>query len=353
MFEAVFDILSAWSALLYLLAGASVSGIGLLLVGYALYVRVTERAYQGQIIGVRTDAPGQKMYWPLVAYSDERGVRHEVVANSGSSALAGAARGTTVTIFADRTDPASVMLQRDWWILLVLGLFLAAVGAPFIAAGAATLHWTRGTALVLLACAVWGGWKLYNLAPAILAARKNGWAETRKAFMERHSRARHTVAVSDDEISAVLAAETQQTKYALPLLMLFGAGLLIGGALWLRSSEAFIETALAADGVVLRNEESDSSDDTPSYHAVVEFTDRAGNRIAYTDSVGSSPPMYSTGDKVRVFYAPDKSSNAMIDRGFWNWLVPLAVALAGAGLLALGAKAAFTRQNPPQTPVTT
>ena len=114
MFEAVFDILSAWSALLYLTAGASVAGIGLLLLGYALYVRLTERRYQAQIVGVRTDAPGEKTYWPLIAYTDESGVRHETVANGGSSMLGGAVPGTKVTIYAAAGDPTGVMLKRDW-----------------------------------------------------------------------------------------------------------------------------------------------------------------------------------------------------------------------------------------------
>ena len=88
MFETIFNLFSAWNALLYLLAGGTVLGLGLLVVGYAAYVRFAERCYQGQIVGVRSDAPGKRIYWPLIAYTDDAGTRHEVLADSGSSATA-------------------------------------------------------------------------------------------------------------------------------------------------------------------------------------------------------------------------------------------------------------------------
>src|SRR5690349_3435310 len=181
MFETVFDILSAWNALLYLMAGASVAGFGMLILGYAIFVRATERSYQAQIVGVRTDVPGGQTYWPLIAYTDESGTRHEVVANTGSTAIAGNTPGAKVTIFAGSADPKSVMLRRDWWIFTIVGLVIAGVGAPFLAVGFSTLHWTRGTALVLVGLAVYGAWKLQKLVPTLMAIRKNGFAETRKA----------------------------------------------------------------------------------------------------------------------------------------------------------------------------
>ncbi len=89
--------------------------------------------------------------------------------------------------------------------------------------------------------------------------------------------------------------------------MLVGAAMLCGGGVWLERQVVFLESALEAPGVVLRNEESDSADNSPSYHAVVAFTDRGGSAVTYRDSVGSSPPMYAAGDKVRIFYAPGDS----------------------------------------------
>ena len=347
MLETVFDIFSAWNALLYLAGGGIVSGIGLLIVGYTAYVRFTERSYTGQIIGVRTDAPGEKMYRPLIAYTDDTGVRYEVLANAGSSLIGGRTPGKKVAIFADSANPKAVMLKRDWWLLLVFGLIFVAAGSPFLAVGFAMLHWTRGTALVALGLAGYLGWKLFNLIHPLLDARKaGGWAEARAAFAARMKGEKHTVVVSATEIATITAAQNKQTAYALPILMLVGAGLLVGGALWFRSTTTFMATALSADGVVLSNEESDTSDSESSYHAVVEFTDRGGNRVIYQDGVGSSPPLHSTGDKVRVFYAPENSSSAMIDRGIWNWLVPALMACVGGLMFAFSAWSFISRRDP-------
>jgi hypothetical protein len=128
--------------------------------------------------------------------------------------------------------------------------------------------------------------------------------------------------------------------------MAVGAAMLIAGCFWYQSTMTFVASALTAEGVVLRNEESDSSDSAPSYHAVVAFTDQSGRRITYRDSIGSSPPMYSTGDKVRVLYAPADSSSAMIDRGMWDWLVPLLIGGAGALMLGLSGWSFISRRDP-------
>jgi hypothetical protein len=337
MFEAVFDILSAWNALLYLMAGATVAGFGLLIVGFALYVRATERSYQAQILGVRTDVPGGQTYWPLIAYTDESGTRHEVVANTGSTAIAGHTPGAKVAIFAGSADPKSVMLKRDWWIFFIVGAVIAAVGSPFLAVGVSTLHWTRGTALVLVALAAYGGWKLYTVVPALIEARRKGFAETRKAFMERKQKEKHTVTVSNEELQAIVARQERNTTIARPIIVIIGAAIMIGAGFWFHETQSFLAGAIRADGVVLRNEESDASDNSPTYHAVVAFTDRSGSRIEFSDSVGSSPPIYATGDKVRVLYARDNAGKAVVDRGFWNWLVPLLVTAAGALLFLAGA----------------
>ncbi|MBI1210329.1 MAG: DUF3592 domain-containing protein [Alphaproteobacteria bacterium] len=329
MFEAIFDVFSAWNALLYLLGGAIFSGIGCLILGYAAYVRIAERQYQAQIVGVRTDKPGSKMYWPLVAYTDTSGTRREVVANSGSSRIVGHTPGTKVTIFAAPSAPDAVMLEGDWWIVFVFGAIFAALGAPFLGLGFSMLHWTSGTALVVLALAAYGAWKLRGLVPLLVSARQNGFAETRKAFLTRRKDRSHPVALSAKQIDAAVAAQTKQLSYARPLLMAVGAALMIGGGFWLQSTAAFVAKALEAEGTVLRNEESDTSDASPSYHAVVAFTDQSGRKVVYRDTIGSSPPMYATGDKVKVLYSPAESSSAMIDRGIWKWLVPLVIVAAG------------------------
>ncbi len=337
MFEALFDAFSAWMALLYIIAGASVSGFGLILVGYTFYVRATETAYTGQIVSVRTEGPGKNMYWPVVAYTDAQGTRHEALANSGSSLIGGNVPGKKVTVFAAPSAPDALMIARDWWLLFALGLFLLAVGSPFIAAGFESLHFNFRTGLVALAFAGYVGFKLFRLVHPILDARKaGGWSAVREAFTAKIAQRQTMQPVSDAELATVGGTQSKQFAAMLPLLLVVGAALLIGGGYWFEHQSAFLASALSADGVVLRNEESESSDGKPSYHAVVAFTDRAGHGVTHRDAVGTEPPSFSTGDKVRVYYSAGDSSRAEIDRGIWNLLVPLLIAAFGGLLLAGG-----------------
>jgi hypothetical protein len=346
MFDALFDVLSAWYALLYIIAGASLSGFGLLVAGYTFYVRATERAYTGQIVSMRTEGPGKNMYWPVVAYTDGQGQRHEALANSGSSLIGGNVPGRKVTVFAAPSAPDALMIARDLWILLALGLFLLAVGSPFIAVGFEMLHFNFRTALVALALAGYVGFKLFRLVHPFLDARKaGGWTAARDAFMARAAQRQAMQPVSAAEIAALGATQSKQFAAALPLLVIVGAALLIGGGFWYERQSAFLSTAIAADGVVLRNEASDDSDGKITYHAVVSFTDSTERRVTFHDGVGTSPPSFSTGDKVRVLYLRQDASRAEIDRGMWNWLVPLLIAGFGGLLLGGGAYGYASRRR--------
>ena len=350
MFETIINLFSAWNALLYLLAGGTILGLGLLVVGYAAYVRFAERCYQGQIVGVRSDAPGKQMYWPLIAYTDDAGTRHEVLANSGSSLIGGRAPGTKVTIFAAGAAPRAVMLLRDLWLLLILGLFLAAVGTPLLAVGISMLRLNAATGLVALGLAFYAGFHLFRLFHPLLDARKaGGWQAAREAFAARLASKQPSVVVSAADIAAATATQSKSASVAQPVLLLVGAALLIGGGIWFDRQVAFLHAAVEASGVVLRNEESDDADSNTSYHPVIAFTDRRGEQATFRDSVGTSPPMYATGDKVKVFYAPNNSSHAELDRGIWNWLVPLLLAAAGALLSAFAGYNLVTRPTAART----
>lgn len=76
---------------------------------------------------------------------------------------------------------------------------------------------------------------------------------------------------------------------------------------------------------------------------VVEFQAQNGARGRLVGAAASSPPAYSVGDRVGVYYDPNDLSRAVIDSFGELWLVPLlnvAVALgsfgAGVGGLAIG-----------------
>ncbi len=337
MFNALFDILSAWNALLYLLAGGAVAGAGLLVVAYTLYLRVTERAYRGQIVSVQSEGVAKNMYWPLVAYTDDQGRRHQGLANSGSSRIVGRTPGASVTVLAAPTAPDALMLAGDWWVLFCIGMFVLAVASPFVLMGLHSLRFTWGTLAVALAILGYGGFRLFPLVHPLLDARKaRTWAAARDAFKARAQARQEMQTVSIADLAQASTIQSQQLAKSAPVLMALGVVLVIAGAFWFQHQTAFLARALIAHGIVVRNEASEDSDGKASYHAVFAFTDRNGRELTVQDSVGTSPAWFSSGDKVKVFYAPENSADAKLDRGMWNWLVPLLIAALGTLMLSAG-----------------
>jgi len=72
-----------------------------------------------------------------------------------------------------------------------------------------------------------------------------------------------------------------------------------------------------------------------SYQAIVRFTDQQGQTVTYADKFGFNPPSFRVGQKVRIFYDPQKPQHAMIDRDPKNYVIPLVCGVFG-GLMILG-----------------
>ena len=335
--DALFGIFEAWNALAALFAGALCAGVGLAIGVYLARVRLYDSAYAAEIVAVRAQAGSrQKMYWPVVAF-DVAGVRREVAANSGSNSLFGNVPGTKLTVFADPASPENVLLARDWWMLCVVALFLVGCGIPFIAMGLADLRFNMRTVMVAL---VGLGVLAYMAFPYVKPFFDGGdaLAKAREAFRAKQACRHELATMSESEIAEALATQRRQARFSAPLIGLIGAAFLGAGVYWYQNDDAFIASALVAEGTVLRNE-VDAGGETPMYHAVVEFTDAAGNTATHRDATGHSDPAFEPGEKVTVLYAPTDSNRAMIDRGRWNLLWPVLVVAAGLLLIAAGVHA--------------
>ena len=316
MFRLIFELLSTYMQLLYLVGGATCWGFALLLLGYSAYVRVRERVYQGEVAAVRKD--GSNDYWPVLAYVDEKGVRHEALANSGSSQIGGRAPGTKVRLLADPAKPDAPMMVRDWWVLLVIGLFPLGVGYPFIHMGLRDLHFNWTTVFVGAAMSAWVAVKIFRFAHPLLDARKSGLAvAAQRAFMQARQQNRENLPlVSADDVAAAEAKQKSQMASARPYITAIGLALLVGGGFWLAHQVTFLSDAISAPGVVVRNDVTEGSgSSSDSYHAVVQFSGEDGRKVLYRDSIGTSPPWYQAGDNVRVLYLPNEPSRIMMDRG--------------------------------------
>ena len=185
VFDSIFELAFAYMQVMYLLAGSATSGAGLLLIGYAIYRRLKEHPLSGEVVAVRKDGADNGTYWPVVAYADAQGVRHEVMANSGSSDIGGRAPGTKVELL---DSPIGPMLMRDWWSLMAIGLFLCAVGTPFLWVGLRHFRFNWATLVIVTGVVASGGYRLLRFVHRLVEERKSGvLAANREAFLQRKS----------------------------------------------------------------------------------------------------------------------------------------------------------------------
>lgn len=100
------------------------------------------------------------------------------------------------------------------------------------------------------------------------------------------------------------------------------------------NSLEFMEGAQQAEGVVIDLQAS-SSDGSTVYSPVVRFEPQSGAQVVFTGSVRSSPPAYSLGEPVKVYYRPENPADAMINSVMELWFGPILVGFMGTVFLVI------------------
>jgi len=120
-----------------------------------------------------------------------------------------------------------------------------------------------------------------------------------------------------------------------------GVAILVFGGYWIHNNhlDEFLAKPAVADGQVVENQRVDNYRHGyrvgTSYLAIVRFTDRNGQTVVHRDWVSFNPPAYFVGQSVKIFYDPQDSQAAMIDRGAKNYYLPVFLGMFG-GLATLG-----------------
>ncbi len=113
---------------------------------------------------------------------------------------------------------------------------------------------------------------------------------------------------------------------------------------WHQKRLTFLKIARATTGVVVRMEESHSHD-SHTYYPIVQYQHPATTTpIEFRHSVGSSPPSFHVGEKVKILYDHDNPKEAMIDQGILNQFFPL-LCIALSALAALLGLKMTTKQD--------
>lgn len=94
----------------------------------------------------------------------------------------------------------------------------------------------------------------------------------------------------------------------------------------------FIYNANTAEGTVI-NVISEMSDGSVTYWPEVQFKTKSGEVKTFVSSLGSAPPAYDIGDKVKVLYSYDSKLNAEINSFSSIWFGSLFMFFMGAAFI--------------------
>lgn len=107
---------------------------------------------------------------------------------------------------------------------------------------------------------------------------------------------------------------------------MIGTAFLIMAVFFYTSTSAFITSSKSAEGEVTELIIPSGSD---TYHPKVRFQTESGKEVIFVDSVGSTPPSFTVGESVKVFYQPDNPQNAKISSFFSLWFLVVVFGLMG------------------------
>jgi len=317
--------------------------VGLVFVAFGLLVLYSEAQARrgalevpGEVIGFSNgqSASGGASYHCVAQYGGIDGRTRYVEGSVGSSSPLGSV-GDAVTVLVRPDDPERATIKS--LLTSVVGAVLALMGLASCIVFFAVFR--LSTISIAAAIAVVGV-AAYKLGTSVREKPMSlqAWRDYKKAVLRPRVFSEETkqeIRWADPAaLQTAVLNQQKANRFAVPLLLLGGAGLLVLGVHLHRRTELFLATAARAPGVVVEMAANRSSDGN-AYAPVVEF-EHEGSKYRFKDSISSNPPAYRRGQAVDVLYDPVHPRDARIDRGRWNKAVPILIGGAGALLCLLG-----------------
>jgi hypothetical protein len=341
----MFDLFSmttgAFNQAMLILGALLCIGLGGLLLGHEIYWRLRALRVEGTIVGVREKS--KNMFNSVYRYSLPSGQSFEATSNEGSSSAHGRETGRRVEllVFADKPEDVCEAGSSIWEIV---GSVLFLVG--FWPLRTALTAWpvTPLTWLMLSGACVYGAHRLG--VPLIPGAQRKSPTEWQRA---RRDTGRAELAgipvrpieeiLSSPEAVELRSSQQKANRIATPLALLAGLGALALGLHLGRGIARLQALGARTEGTVV-GLQRDAGSNNASYYPSVRFVADGGARVEFKDSLGSNPPSHRAGERVTVLYRTDAPQrDAIIDRGIWNWLPAVLLALFGAFLSGVSIRA--------------
>src|SRR5256714_126709 len=318
MFDLIFSGVQAYNQIGMFVAGLVCLGLAGLILGSSLYAHVHAIRASGTIIGVLNK---NGVYFPVYRYTAADGQTHEAKSDPGSSSLRGKETGRIVPLMISAHNPTEAT-EAGNYLFDIIGLALLIPGIWLAYTALTAYPVTRMTWIMGFALLVYAGERLRRIFTP--KGQRISVAEWKKLHNLGDASVVDLAKVKPIEMLAAgpqQSAPGQNSKLAGPLVALFAIVLVAAAAYQSVRVFRLATSGVRAEGEVVRViEQSDSSGGEYTYYPVVRFRTADNRTIEFKDNVGTNPPTRHPADRAAVLYARDNPAQAMIDRGFFNWV---------------------------------
>lgn len=330
-----------------LFAGLCLLALGALVVLSEVRMRHAAVQVPARLIGFSSgsSASGGASFRAVAQYRGLDGQMRYVESSVGSSSPLGTV-GDELSVFVQAGDPDEADIRSA--LTYILGAVLALMGLGSCIVFFAMFRITPFSIAGAVAVSGWGAWKLHGSLRGKPISRQAFREYKRKALRARTftEATKGEIKWADPEaLDRALRTQQRTNRFASPVLLLAGVGLVALGLYLHKTTESFLQTAVRGSGIVVELRANHSSDGT-TWAPVVEF-EHEGRNYRFKDSVSANPPSWRTGDAVGVLYDPRHPTDARIDRGWWNRGIPMLVSIVGALFCSLGLWIALRRTRAP------
>ena len=308
---------------LFYIVGTVFATLGLFMYLDAYFFRKKADTVHGKVIGYETSKSKNGHYYhPVVQYSDQ-GNTYQFKADIGSNVMSFVIN-ENVEVLILKNMHSSARLKRMARPMLALAFLF--MGLLPIAIAISEIDGSENQINGVVAAAL-----LLSAGTFILLRFSRAYRERKEKAFKYHKSERgvigyETTADTITDVDVIQKKGVSKTAHAISAFI--GASVVAGTLYWADHLHRYIDKAVRTHGTIV-SQQSSNSDGSTTYAPVIEFTPYKSETIRFTSNISSSSPSWDVGDNVFVFYDPDDHSDAMMDRGWFNYFFQLILGFIG------------------------
>jgi hypothetical protein len=302
--------------------------------------------FAGEVIGAHAGRDERGAQFRLLfSYIDASGEKRKVLGDSSVRSIDKVKLGAPVTLLIDPNDPLKNATTGTLKIFAAIGIAVLCAGLSLDYFAFVRLADSKIMLLSAAACAALIAAmllpRLHRLRKEMRSDQVLQWRDSKRQRLAEDLEDAEVLNVNQVEKLIAEASQDQTrlketaARLVMPLSIIIGLAILGFGGPWSYGQLKFLTRAASYEGVVIRNDYTTTRSNntyTSGYHAVIEYR-IADKATTVTDWLGMQSTQFDVGERVRLLVDSSNQNKAIVDRGFWNWLLPVGV--LGIGILLI------------------